>query len=223
MKHSLRWLQAGLLLFTMLLSACNNRSTGSVEDIDGNRYDTITIGGTTWMAENLRVSRYRSGDPIPEVTDDRAWPAAGSGAWCVYEHRPENGKAYGKLYNWHAVNDRRGLAPIGWHVATDREWTALAEALGGESHAGAAMKASGKWRGATADGVNASGFDAQPSGARRDTDGAFVLLGEFARFWTSTPSDSSRAIGRALEYYDGAVRRGEVKRANGFSVRCVRD
>jgi uncharacterized protein (TIGR02145 family) len=227
--HSISRIASSLLLLPLLLFApgCspggNAGRTGSVEDIDGNHYGTVTIGGRTWMSENLRVSRYRNGDPIPEVRDARNWSGSGSGAWSVYEHREGNGKTYGKIYNWHAVNDPRGLAPKGWHVATDREWTELAESTGGEEHAGSALKAPGKWRGAATAASNASGFDALPAGARRDTDGAFVLLGEFARFWTSTGSDKERAYGRAMEYYDGALRRGEVKKENGFSVRCVRD
>ena len=227
LHHSLGTLAAGLALLPLLLSAtaCNHGGNGhgSVGDIDGNNYGTVSIGGKTWMSENLRVSHYRNGDPIPEVHDSPSWSTSVTGAWSNYEHREENGRQSGKLYNWHAVNDPRGLAPEGWHVATDREWTELAESLGGEEHAGEALKASGKWSGSATAASSASGFDALPSGARRDTDGAFVLLGEFARFWTSTGSDKARAYGRAMEYYDGALRRGEVKKENGFSVRCVRD
>ncbi|NTW99962.1 MAG: hypothetical protein HGB35_08590 [Geobacteraceae bacterium] len=227
MKHSFKRLAAALILLPMLLASCsrggNSRLTGTVEDIDGNRYGTIKIGNRTWMSENLRVSRYRNGDTIPELRDARIWSATTAGAWNRYEHQTENEKTFGKLYNWHAVNDQRGLAPKGWHVSTDQEWTELVEVLGGEAHAGAALKAPGKWSGPSTSTENVSGFNAIPAGARRDTDGAFLLLGEFARFWTATGSGSAKAYGRALEYYDGAVRRGEVKKANGFSVRCVQD
>ncbi|NTU67797.1 MAG: hypothetical protein HGB02_02825 [Chlorobiaceae bacterium] len=216
-----------MLPLLLTATACtrdgNGRATGSVGDIDGNRYGTVVIGGKGWMTENLRVGRYRNGDPIPEVQDSSAWSTLVSGAWSNYGHREENGKRFGKLYNWHAVNDPRGLAPVGWHVATDREWTELAESLGGEARAGEALKAPGKWSDPAAGAGKASGFDALPAGARRDNDGAFVLLGQFARFWTSTPADAARAYGRAMEYYDSAVRRGEVKKENGFSVRCVKD
>ena len=215
------------LLLPLMLAACKpsgvSNPTGSVSDIDGNSYRTVTIGGRTWMAENLRVSRYRNGERIPEVRDVKSWSTGKSGAWSNYEHREENGRKYGRLYNWHAVNDARGLAPAGWHVASEREWSELVETVGGAQHAGAALKAPGGWNGQSAAGAESSGFDALPSGARRDTDGGFVLLGEFARFWTSTETDGARAFGQAMEHYDGAVRSGEVKKENGFAVRCVKD
>lgn len=216
-----------LLMLPLLLAACGKAAgptpSATVTDIDGNRYRTVAIGGKTWMAENLRTGRYRNGDPVPEEKDPKGWPALKQGAWCTYENREENGRSYGKLYNWHAVNDPRGLAPEGWHVATDAEWKALAESLGGEGKAGAPLKAEGRWNGTAGGQAAPSGFDAVPSGARRDTDGGFVLLGEFARFWTSTEVDAARAAGRAMEYYDGAVRSGAVKKENGFAVRCVKD
>ncbi len=215
---------AGLCLLATLLTACSGESrNGTMADIDGNTYRTVTIGGTTWMAENLRVTHYRNGDPIPEIRDSSAWSSATTGAWCSYDGKQENTNAYGRIYNWHAVNDPRGLAPKGWHVATAKEWEELVTARGGEQTAGTALKASGKWGAHETAGTEASGFDALPAGARRDTDGAYVLLGQFARFWTATASDAARAFGTALEYYDGAVRKGEVRKANGFSVRCVRD
>ncbi len=216
-----------ILLVPLLLGACKpsgvSNPTGSVTDIDGNSYGTVTIGGRTWMSENLRASRYRNGEPIPEIRDGHTWSTLKTGAWSAYDHKAENGKAFGKLYNWHAVNDPRGLAPEGWHVATDREWSELARTVGDEQHAGGALKAAGRWGGQPKEGDGSSGFNALPAGARRDTDGGFVLLGQFGRFWTATASDAARAYGRAMEYYDDAVRSGEVKKENGFSVRCVKD
>lgn len=215
----------GLVLLVTMFGACTpdgaDLRTGTMTDIDGNRYRTVTIAGKTWMSENLRVSRYRNGDPVQEVRDPNGWSTLKDGAWSAYDNREANGTGYGKLYNWHAVNDPRGLAPEGWHVASDREWTELVEATGGESNAGAALKAAGKWNASS--GSRTAGFDALPCGARRDTDGEFLMLGQFTRFWTSTAADSAKAIARAMGFYDDAVRSGEVKKGNGFSVRCVKD
>lgn len=219
----------GHLLLVVLLpcvfAACTpaGNPDRTVTDIDGNHYGTVAIGGKRWMSENLRVSRYRNGDPIPEVTDSTAWGGLRSGAWSTYALSEALGKAHGKLYNWHAVNDPRGLAPAGWHVATDVEWRELVEAAGGRERGGAALKARTGWSGSSAEGTAPDGFNALPSGARRDSDGEFVLLGQFARFWSSTASGPAKAYGWAMEFYDEAVRSGEVKKENGFSVRCVQD
>ena len=78
--------------------------------------ETVTIGKQTWMKKNLDVSRYRNGDVIPEVADLSTWVNLTTGAWCYYENKSDNGTTYGKLYNWYAVNDPRGLAPAGWHI-----------------------------------------------------------------------------------------------------------
>lgn len=212
-----------LLFAALLMAGCNGNAPETVTDIDGNIYETVKIGQHVWMAENLRVSRYRNGDPVPEVKAGNSWAAQTSGARSSYENDAENGKTYGMLYNWHAVNDARGLAPEGWHVATDREWQELAEALGGEQEAGGALKAPGKWGDPASESGNGSGFEALPSGARRDADGGFLMRGQFARFWTSTPASNGKALARALGFYDNALRGGEVGPKNGFAVRCVKD
>jgi uncharacterized protein (TIGR02145 family) len=211
------------LLASLLMAGCNGNGPKSVTDIDGNRYGTVKIGGHLWMSENLRVTRYRNGDPITEVKDDAAWAAQTGGARCAYENKTENAKSYGMLYNWRAVNDPRGIAPEGWHAATDREWQELAEAVDGEESAGSALKAPGKWTDPASDSGKSIGFDALPSGARRDADGVFLMLGQFARFWTSTPASNGKALARALGFYDNALRGGEVSPKNGFAVRCVKD
>ena len=96
---------------------------GMLTDIDGNIYKTVQIGNQIWMAENLRVSRYRNGDLIPNVTDNEKWGEFETGAWCNYDNNPNLNSEYGKLYNWYAVADSRNIAPAGWHVPTDAEWT----------------------------------------------------------------------------------------------------
>jgi len=99
----------------------------------------VTIGTQTWTKCNLDVTTYRNGDPIPEVTDPAAWAALTTGAWCHYANNTANGTIYGKLYNWYAVNDPRGLAPIGQHIPTDAEWITLTDFLGGATGAGGTL------------------------------------------------------------------------------------
>lgn len=221
-KHTIVSMMS-LFLVTLLMAGCNANSTGTATDIDGNTYGTIKIGGKVWMTSNLKVTRYRNGDPIPEVADASRWPKLKSGARCNYGNDAENGKTYGFLYNWFAVNDPRGLAPEGWHVATDREWQALADAVGGAEEAGKVLKSTDKWEGSANDGAESNGFNALPSGARRDADGHFLMIGKFARFWTATPASGGKAQGRALGFYDNTLRGGEVGPNNGFAVRCVKD
>ncbi|MBK8080215.1 MAG: fibrobacter succinogenes major paralogous domain-containing protein [Saprospiraceae bacterium] len=104
---------------------------------------TIQIGTQKWMSKNLDVAFYRNGDPIPQVTSPTAWAVLSTGAWCYYNNDPIQGNKYGKLYNWYAVNDPRGLAPQGWHIPSDAEWTTLEITLGGVSVAGGKMKEAG--------------------------------------------------------------------------------
>jgi uncharacterized protein (TIGR02145 family) len=115
-----------------------------VTDIDGNSYNLVEIDTQLWISKNLNVSKYRNGDEIPQVQDASEWAALTTGAWCYYENKEENGTTYGKLYNWYAVNDPRGLAPEGFHIPSDEEWNDLIENLGGENVAGGKMKEKGK-------------------------------------------------------------------------------
>ena len=109
---------------------------GTVTDIDGNLYYTVKIGEQWWMLENLRVTHYRNGDAIPNVTDDAEWEGLSTGAYCDYDNDPANVATYGRLYNWYAVGDSRNIAPAGWHVPSDDEWQTLVDYLGGSSVAG---------------------------------------------------------------------------------------
>src|SRR5262245_15639657 len=100
----------------------------------------IVIGTQQWMAKNLDVAFYRNGDPIPKVNDGTAWANLTTGAWCYYNNDSTQSKKYGKLYNWYAVNDPRGLAPAGWHIPSDSEWTTMEKSLGGSLIAGGKLK-----------------------------------------------------------------------------------
>lgn len=151
---------------------------GTIRDIDGNTYKTVKIGIQLWMKENLNVSHYRNGDPIPEVKNPTEWINLTTGAWCYYINDSAMGPRYGKLYNWYAVNDPRGLAPTDWHVPSHAEWISLTTYLGGEDVAGGKMKEAGTshWQSPNAGATNSSGFTALPGGYRL-SNGAYNGIG----------------------------------------------
>ena len=185
---------------------------------------TVTIGSQVWMTKNLNVDKFRNGDTIPEAKTEGEWNAygdAGKAAWCYYENDPKNGAKYGKLYNWYAVNDPRGLAPKGWHIPTDAEWTELTDYLGGIEKAGAKMKSKQGWN-ENGNGTNSSGFSGFPGGSRHD-DGTFDFIGDLGLWWSSTENFTNDAWYRSLCNVLGNVYRNNYNKADGFSVRCLRD
>jgi len=126
-----------LILSSSFFLSCNS----SKDEIKA----SVKIGNQVWMSTNLNVDIYRNGDIIPQVTDPTAWAELTTGAWCYYNNDSLKGAIYGKLYNWYAVNDPRGLAPKGWHIPTDEEWITLVNSLGGDTVAGGKMKSTGTW------------------------------------------------------------------------------
>ncbi len=186
----------------------------------------ITIGNQVWMNRNLDVATYRNGDPIPHVTDDSTWEKLTTGAWCYYKNDSATyGAVYGKLYNWYAVNDPRGLAPAGWHVASDSEWIKLDSYLGGYKSGEGALKEKGKthWHRPNLKATNSSGFTGLPGGWRDDFRGHFKGLSYLAYWWTSTRHSEKYAYARQLEYLNGFLTGSFFPPTNGFSVRCVKD
>jgi uncharacterized protein (TIGR02145 family) len=174
----------------------------------------------------LNVSTYRNGDPIPEVTDQATWEALTTGAWCYYDNNPANAE-YGKLYNWYAVNDPRGLAPVGYHIPSDAEWTTLTTYLGGETIAGAKLKQTGfcHWLTPNYAANNSSGFTAFGGGYRYNTIG-FYNLKEYGEFWSSTEYNidpTARAWTRTLFYTSADIYRSEIYKYQGMSVRLIKD
>jgi uncharacterized protein (TIGR02145 family) len=183
----------------------------------------VKIGDQIWSTENLNVERYRNGDPIPEVKDPDEWSKLKTGAWCYYDNDPENGKKYGKLYNWYAVNDPRGLAPEGWHVPTKKEFEKLIETLH-ESGNTLRIIVQDDDLGA---GTNTSGFSALMAGYRT-SHYKFTNLGYYTYFWSSTDCyDSPYLTDNAhyvYLYYDSSIYfHYHYKKEYGFSVRCVKD
>lgn len=199
--------------------------TGGATSTSGIVTITPTACGQTWMLKNLNVDRYRNGDPIPKVTDPTIWASFTTGAYCYYNNDSTTYAAiYGKLYNWYAVNDPRGLAPLGWHVPSDAEWAALETCLGGPSVAGGKMKEAGTsyWSSPNTGATNSSGFAGLP-GRYRGDDGAFAGLGT-GFWWSSTDLSSPNAWYLHLASSIGtSYRLSFDDKLYGFSVRCLRD
>ncbi len=185
----------------------------------------VVIGTQTWTCQNLDVTTYRNGDPIPEVTDPTAWNNLTTGAWCYYNNDSSNNAVYGKLYNWYAVNDPRGLAPTGYHIPTDSEWTVLTDYLGGLSVAGGKMKEVGTthWSSPNNGATNSSCFTGLPGGYR-DYDGTFYYFG-ISGYWLSS-TDLSLASGpwyRGIGNLDVEAIRSYSLYNSGMSVRLIKD
>ncbi len=214
--------------FCSVLVSCsdqesNIKSQVASRPISPIRINQVKIGEQIWMTKNLNVSRYRNGDVIPQVTNPQQWANLTTGAWCYYANNSANGVVYGKLYNGYAVNDPRGLAPVGYHIPTDLEWTLLTISLGGEDIAGDKMKATTSWN--LFPGVinnNSSGFTGL-SGGYRTLDGSFYNMGYYNSWWSSSATDDSNIWYRFVKYNSSWVDRLKNSPNSGFSVRCVKD
>jgi len=182
----------------------------------------VTIGTQSWMKRNLDVVRYRNGDIIPEEAA-ADWSNLTTGAWCWYNNNSANGPIYGKLYNWYAVNDPRGLAPVGFHVPTDAEWLTLMSTLGGSTVSGGAMKESGTshWNPPNTGANNSSGFTALPGGIRRED--SFSYINQIGAWWTSTEFDSLVAYYFRTDNQSAFLEYIDDFKGRGFSVRCIKD
>jgi len=215
---------------TVNLQVCDNGGNiGTVTDIDGNVYSTDTIGTQIWMQENLKVSKYRNGEAIPTNLADAAWQTANSGAYAIYNNDTANNTSHGKLYNFYAVSDPRGLCPAGWHVPTDLEWTSLENFLGTSIVAGGKMKSAGMieagtglWHAPNKDATNSSGFTALPGGLRGGI-GTFTSLGSYGYWWSSTQDLSTSAWSRYLGNDISNSGRYDWSKTLGFSVRCLKN
>jgi uncharacterized protein (TIGR02145 family) len=201
-------------------------SATSVTDIDGNVYDVVTIGTQTWMKENLKVTHYRNGDPIPTGLNNAAWGSASAGAYTFYNNDAGNNLVYGKLYNWYAATDSRNIAPPGWHVPSVDERTFLyLNTLGGLDVAGGEMKEAGltHWDSPNTGATNNSGFTGLPGGIRINT-GEYFMMGSAGYWWTTTDYpgyDDAEFMGLFANAAD-ASQISDVKEM-GISIRCVKD
>lgn len=242
--------KAGAVLYKQLVSnidsiAFSNKisTQETVTDIDGNVYHTIKIGTQTWMVENLKTTRYRYGGSIPNVTNWNSWANLSTGAYCNFNNLETNGIKYGRLYNWHAVNDSP-IAPIGWHVPTDIEWNTLIDYLisnGGNydgtttgNKIGKSLAAKTDWTSHTGAGTvgndlttnNKSGFNGLPASFQ-------YYYGSFPQFiglwgeWWSADADPYYTFLHAhsykLNYSSSSFTFGGQDKSAGLSVRCIKD
>lgn len=207
--------------------------TNTVVDVDGNTYATVTIGNQVWMAENLRVTRYRDSTPIPNITDHTIWTSTVNGAWCYYQNdSASNNIPHGKLYNWFVVDEPgKTIAPAGWHLPDTAEWNTLFNTLNGIYEAGPALKSRTGWEAFNlVTNTNSSGFTAYPSGYRRRNDSQvypnFDGIGRQVNFWTTTPFSSGSegdAYSAGLFYANNNASLDRIWKRSGFSIRCIKD
>ena len=208
---------------TQTKSKSIQKSSKSEPDNKSKDFGIVTIGTQTWAVANLNVSTFRNGDSIPEARTNKEWVTAGESgkpAWCYYNNDPANGLKYGKLYNWYAVNDPRGLAPAGWTLSSDADWAKLTYYLGGQEAAGERMKSSSGWSEGN-NGTNETGFIGLPGGYRVEN-GTFLNLGSIGIWWSSTESKSLSAIDHYLSQSNSLGRSSSPKQ-RGESVRCLRN
>jgi uncharacterized protein (TIGR02145 family) len=196
----------------------------------------VTIGSQIWAGCNLNLATYRDGTIIPQVTGTTEWSGLTTGAWCYSYNNSSNGPIYGKLYNWYAVMGiydesslldpllRKQLAPSGYHIPSDPEWSTLTTYLGGESVAGGKMKQANNcyWSPPNTNATNSSLFTALPSGYR-EYNGLFSGLGSNSTFWSSTESSAGNSWIRFLFYINDDAYRGPDEWATGLAVRCIKD
>jgi uncharacterized protein (TIGR02145 family) len=196
----------------------------TMTDIEGNVYKNVTVGTQTWMAENLKTTRYNDGSSIPLVKDETKWAGISTPAYCWYKNDEDAFKpVYGALYNWYSISTGK-LCPVGWHVPGDEEWNVLTIYLGGEDIAGGKLKETGStyWVEPNTGATNESGFTAYPGGFRY-IDGKFFDFGFSCYWWSSTEYSESRSWFRFIYYNDAIAHRFNNNKKNGFSVRCIKD
>lgn len=215
-----------LLVVFYITVSCKKDSAGNstIKDIEGNVYHIVKIGTQVWMMENLKTSKFKDGTSIPLVNDDAGWGNLNSAGFCWYDNDSNSYKdTYGALYNWNAINSGK-LAPEGWHIATDADWTTLTTYLGGDSVAGGKLKETGtnNWATPNTGATNVSGFTAIPGGYRH-MDGGFFEIGQSANWWSSKNANADNDYFRGVAYNFKFISRNTYNKRFGFSVRCVRN
>lgn len=193
------------------------------KDANGNNYSVVKIGNQTWMAENLKATKFRTTDQITNTNNASDWGSTTTGGYVDYNSNITNTSTYGTLYNWYAINDTKNIAPQGWKIPTDADWTTLTTTLGGESIAGDKLKESSiNYWGLMNSGTNNYGFGALPGGYRL-SNGTFYYQGTYAAWWTgSEGSTSTKAYYRMISSTLGSVSRSDYSKNGGFAVRCIK-
>lgn len=221
-KHNL----IGWLMIVLFITSCKKEKTTVVElrpvDADGNVYDTVRIGTQLWMKENLRTTKYNDGTTIPTNLTNADWQSNTTGACALYNNDTSYNRIYGKLYNWYAVNTGK-LAPKGWHIPTEAEWRTLVDFISDSSNASDKMKSTNLW--AAWPGItntNSSGFTGLPAGFKT-TMGDYINLTASTGYWSSTEKPFNYVFSLGLAYSYSNVDYYIGYKANGLSVRCIKD
>ena len=221
-----------LILFSVISNNCSkkeinvdNAESGTLKDVDGNTYKMIQIGNQVWMAENLKTSKFRNGDPIPYVIGELAWTKLKTGAFCWYNDAVSSKATYGALYNWYAVKDSRQIAPNGWHIPSDNEWLILTNylvSIVGHSEGGS-LKETGTshWLSPNTGANNSTGFTGLPGGLH-GSEGYFDNLGLYGYWWSNTAT-YNLAWSFTLNFNNNTLDRGSSSQLDGLSVRCIKD
>lgn len=218
-------IHATVIAMAFLVVACGN--TGSQQNSTGADVEektSLKIGEKVWMLKNLDVTTFRNGDQIKEAKTTDEWKFAYKNeepAWCYYENNPENGKKYGVLYNWFAVNDPRGLCPEGWSIASENDWKDLVNSLGGTYAAADALKSQNEWNN-DANATNSAGFSALPNGMR-DANGDFFGLNQTGIWWTSTEWIGNKVCIYVLEAGQDYCTDYPANKDEAHAVRCVKN
>lgn len=218
---------AGLLILTL---NCNNSDDeidirdNTVEDVDGNIYETVQIGDQVWIKSNLRVTKYRNGDPIPLLLSDQEWSEAEEGGYCIYELNDFDEEKHGYIYNWYAVHDNRGIAPSGFRVATENDWNKLSNYLasqGFQGLEGEVLKTDEEWIIETTENDNFS-FMALPSGFRA-RNGSYNLYGSLVHWWARDTANDKR-VRRSIFYNSrDLIQNTTMFKTKGYYVRCIKE
>jgi uncharacterized protein (TIGR02145 family) len=241
MKRSVRiWAKIIVMITVALLflPSCKKQEESEVvKDVQGNVYKTVTIGNQVWMKENLRTGSYRDGSwLLTNLYSDFEWAGAAE-ACCIYHPSYVDGldnesgvlNAYGRLYNWYAVTDSRGLCPVGWRIPTEADWEELIDYLGGAEVAGGKLKsrrtvpdAHPRWEDPNTDASDAVSFAALPSGYRSSL-GSYEGIGEYACWWSSTEYDANYAYSYYIYSGDTYLELSNDRKRAGYSVRCIKE
>ncbi len=205
----------------------DNGGNAAISDVDGNLYRTVIIAGREWMAENLRVTHFANGDPIPQVSGNEAWAELSiteEPGWCHYNNDDSMECPYGSLYNWYTINDCRNVCPSGWHIPTESEMSFMENYIGGPELAGGKLKAANDfyWLAPNTEGLNSTGFSGLPAGYR-DPSGTFNEQTFSGHWWSATSADDDNAHQRHATHQSGSLFSVPSDKNSGFSIRCVRD
>jgi len=228
----IRYINFSLIILTILITGgCNKEETDHFVK-EEYVYESVIIGTQEWMAENLKNNTFCNGEPIPEVEEASQWKDIKTAAWAYYDNEKTHNETYGKLYNWHAANDKRNICPCGWHVPDYTELEQLIDYLGGEPEGGGKLKSigtiqsnTGLWYEPNTGATNSTGFSGIPSGHRR-TSGTFGGISSIGEWWISTayiPNPNPEQWYMFLTYDEAGIYRVKGSKNIGFAVRCIKD